>query len=80
MSKQINWIDFLSTALQIGRTSQFIGHLGVTVRLTSIDGSDETVHREPFQLNHSRSILMERSDEATSLCVMKRIRFASVGS
>ena len=48
MSKQINFIDLLSTALQIERTSQFIGHLGVTVRLDLIDGSDETVHREPL--------------------------------
>ena len=66
MSKQINWIDLLSNALQIGRTSQFIGHLGVTIQLISIDGFDETVHREPFQLNHGRPILMNRSDESTS--------------
>ena len=51
MSKQINWIDFLSNALQIGRTSLFIGYLGVTVRLNSINDSDETVHREAFQSN-----------------------------
>ena len=62
MSKQINWIDFLSNALQIRRTSLFIGYLGVTVRWTSIDGSDETVHREPFQLNRGRPILMEGLD------------------
>ena len=66
MSKQINWIDLLSNALQIGRTSQFIGHLGVTVQLISIDGSDETVHCEPFQLNRGHPILMRRSDESTS--------------
>ena len=41
MSKQINWIDLLSNALQIERTSQFIGHLGVIVRSNLIDGSDE---------------------------------------
>ena len=59
MSKQINCIDLLSNALQIGRTSQFIGHLGVTVRLDLIDGSDETVHREPFRLNLYRLIADE---------------------
>ena len=42
MSKQINCIDFLSNALQIGRTSLFIVYLGVTVRLDLIDRSDET--------------------------------------
>ena len=42
MSKQINYIDLLSNALQIGRTSQFIRHLGVTVRSDLINGSDET--------------------------------------
>ena len=31
VSKHINLIDLLSNALQIGRTSQFIGYLGVTV-------------------------------------------------
>ena len=74
VSKQINWIDSFSNALQIRRTSQFIGHLGITVQLTSIDGSDGTVHREPFQLNHDRSILMECLDESTWISVMKRIR------
>ena len=48
MSKQINCIDLLLNTLQIERTSQFIGHLGVTVRSVLIDGSDETVHREPL--------------------------------
>ena len=48
MSKQINCIDLLSNTLQIGRASQFIGHLGIIVRLDLIDGSDETVHHEPF--------------------------------
>ena len=51
MSKQINCIDLLSNALQIGRTSQFIGHLSITVRSDSIDGSDETVHHEPLRLS-----------------------------
>ena len=73
VSKQINWINFLSNALQIGRTSQFIGYLGITVRLSSIDGFDETVHRERFQLNRDRPILMESLDESTWICVMKRI-------
>ena len=41
MSKQINCTDLLSNTLQIGRTSQFIGHLGVTVRSDLIDVSDE---------------------------------------
>ena len=50
------------------RTPQFIGELGVTVRWSSIDGSDETV-----QLSCSRPILMKRSDEAMSLCIMKWI-------
>ena len=59
MSKQINWIDLLSNALQIGRTSQFIGHLGVTVRLDLIDGSDETVHRESLRLICCRPIVDE---------------------
>ena len=80
VSKQINWIELLSNALQIGRTSQFIGHLGITVRLNSIDGSNETVHRELFQLDRSHLILMERLDESTWSCVMKCIRSASVGS
>ena len=48
MSKQINCIDLLSNALQIRRTSQFIGHLGITVRSDLINGSDEMVHREPL--------------------------------
>ena len=80
MSNQINWIDFLLNTLKIGRTSQFIGHLGVTVRLNSINGSDETVHHELFQLNCGHPILMERSDEAMWICIMKHIRCASVGS
>ena len=62
VSKQINRIDFLSNALQIGRTSLFIQILGVTVRWISINGSDETVHREPFHLNRGRPILMEGLD------------------
>ena len=62
MSKQINWIDSFSNALQIRRTSIFIGYLGITVRWISIDGSDEMVHLEPFHLNHDRSILMEGLD------------------
>ena len=62
MSKQINCIDLLLNALQIGRTSCFIGHLGVTVRWVSIDGSDEMVHHEPFHLNRDRPILMEGLD------------------
>ena len=33
MSKHINWIDLLSNALEIGRTSLFIQVLGVIVRL-----------------------------------------------
>ena len=33
VSKQINLIDLLSNALQIRRTSQFIGILGITVQL-----------------------------------------------
>ena len=52
VSKQINWIDLLSNVLQIRRTSQFIGHLGVTVWSDLIDGSDETIHREPLWLSH----------------------------
>ena len=59
MSKQINCIDLLSNALKIRRTSQFIGHLGVTVRLDLIDRSDETVYREPFRLNLCRPIADE---------------------
>ena len=48
--------------------------------MKSIDGSDETVHHEAFQLNRSRPTLMERSDEAKSVCVMERINIAAVGS
>ena len=62
MSKQINWIDFLSNGLEIGRTSLFIQILGVTVRWISIDGLDETAHRELFHLNRGRLILMEGLD------------------
>ena len=60
MSKQINWIDFLSNVLQIRRTSLFIGYLSVTVRWISIDGSDEMVHREPFHLNRGRPIHVDK--------------------
>ena len=42
--------------------------------IKSIDGYVEMVHRKPFQLNHDRSILIEHSDEATWLCVMKHIK------
>ena len=59
MSKKINSIDFLSNALKIGRTSLFILFLGVTVRWISIGGSDETVHREPFQSNRGHGIFDE---------------------
>ena len=59
MSKQINWIDLLSNALQIVRTSLFILILGVTVRWISIDGSDETVHCEQFHSNRGRPIFDE---------------------
>ena len=62
VSKQINWIDLLSNALEIGRTSLFIQILGVIVRWISINGLDETVHREPFHLNRGRLILMEGLD------------------
>ena len=62
MCKQINWIDSFSNALQIKRTSLFIGYFGVTVRWISIDGSDETVHHELFHLNHGRPFLMEGLD------------------
>ena len=41
MSKEINFIDLLSNALQIRRTSLFILFLGITIRLDLIDGSDE---------------------------------------
>ena len=62
MSIHINWIDSFSNALQIGRTSLFIGYLGITVQWISIDSSDETVHREPFHLNRDRLIFMEGLD------------------
>ena len=65
VSKQINWIDLLSNAIEIERTSLFIQILGVTVRLFLINGYDETVHRGPFQLYRNRLILMERPDEST---------------
>ena len=78
MSKQINWIDLLSNALQIGRTSLLILFLGVTVRWTSIDSSDETVHHEPLHLNCDRSILMERLDQSAWISVRKRITSASL--
>ena len=78
VSKQINWIDSFSNALQIGRTSLFILILGVTVRWISIDGSDETVHREPFHLNRDHPILMERPNEPTWISVIKRIRSLSL--
>ena len=65
VSKQVNWIDLLSNALEIRRTSLFIQILGVTVRLFLINCYDETVNHGPFQLYRSRPILMERSDEST---------------
>ena len=64
VSKQINWIDLLSNALEIRRTSLFIQILGVTVRLFLINCYDETVHRGPFQLYRSRPISMEGPDES----------------
>ena len=69
MSKRINWIDLLSNTLQIGRTSLFILFLGVTVRRTSIYGSDETVHRESFHLNRDCPMLMERLDQSTWISI-----------
>ena len=62
VSKQTNWIDLLSNALEIERTSLFIQILGVTVRWISNDGLDEMVHRELFHLNHGRLILIEGFD------------------
>ena len=60
MSKKINLVDLLSNALQIGRTSQFIGILGVTVQLKLINGSNEMVHREVLPLSCNRSIVIGR--------------------
>ena len=60
MSKYINLIDFLSNTLQIRRTSQFIGILGVTVRLKMINSSDETVHSELLLLTRGRLITIGR--------------------
>ena len=37
-------------------TSLFILYLGITIRLDLINGSDETAHREPLQLNRCRPI------------------------
>ena len=48
MSKHINCIDLLSNRLQIERTSLFIVYLGHNRPIRLIDGSDETVHREPL--------------------------------
>ena len=59
VSEGIHWIDLLSNTLEVGRTSIFIHILGVTVRWISIDGSDETVHRELFQSNRGRLIFAE---------------------
>ena len=56
MSKQINLIDLLSNALQIGRTSQFIGYFGRNRPIELMNGSDETVHREPLRLSRDHSI------------------------
>ena len=64
MSKHVNWIDLLSNALQINRTSLVILFLGITVQWISINGSYETVHREPFQSNQAVRSLMKRLDEA----------------
>ena len=57
--KHINWIDLLLNASEIRRTSLFIQILGITVRWISIDGLDETVHRELFQSNRGRPMFDE---------------------
>ena len=80
MSKQFNLIESLSNALQIRRTSQFIGYLGVTHRLNRSTALMKRLIVNRYHLVPSVGSPMEGRDEATSMRVIKRIETVTVGS
>ena len=63
VSKQINLLDFKLECLQIERTCLIYRLFGRNCPIGTISSYDGTVHRRPFQLSHSRPILMDSPDE-----------------
>ena len=59
MSKQINWIDFYLECITNRKNISFYMVFGRNRPIETIDGYDETVHREPFQTYRSRLIFDE---------------------
>ena len=80
MSKQFNYIELLSNALQIGRTSQFIGILGITVWSIWSTALMKRSIANRYGLVVFVWSPMERSDEATCLRIIKRLENTSVRS
>ena len=74
MSKQINWIDLISNALEIGRTSLFRQVLGVTIRLflSTVTMKRSIVDR--FNYIASVGSPMEGLDLIRVISVINRIR------
>ena len=69
VSRQINFLISNSNALEHRRTSFFYSTFGRNRPIETIDGYDRMVHRGPFQLSHSRSIVMDGPDELRGLAL-----------
>ena len=80
MSKQFNLIELLSNALQIGRTSQFIGILDVTIRLNRSTALMKRLIANRYHQVPSVGSQMDAQDEATSTGIIKRLETVAVGS
>ena len=65
LSKQINWVDFYLKCFTNRKNISFYRVFGRNRLIETIDGYDETVHRGPFRLYHSRQIVMEGPDEVS---------------
>ena len=69
VSRQINFIDFPLECFRTSKNTSFYSTFGHNRPMETIDGYDGTVHRGPFQLSRSRSIVMDGPDELRGLAL-----------
>ena len=62
VSKQIKLLDFQLKCLQSSKNMSFYRVSDCNRPIETIDGYDETVHREPFRLNCNHRIVMDNMD------------------
>ena len=67
VSRQINLFDFQLECFRIRKNTSFYSTFGRNHPIETIDGYNETVHRGPFQLIHSRPIVMDGPDAAVEM-------------